>query len=295
MVSASVNSSTVRSRRMASIPGRLPGLARTSHCSDHHAITRPTDRADGRQHHRLGQQLPHHPGASRAERDPDGELPPPRRAAAEQQAGNVRARNGQDERHRAEQHRHRLARLPKNCSSSGDQRRAASAIVAPDTAARGAAKWPALRDGPARSSRHPSAGRPRAGSRSAGCSPGWPDRPASGGYRRSVPGTHRSGPVMQTRRRGHGGPVEFGGHDRHDRAGRPVQHDLAADNRPIAGEPPRPQPVAQDDVAFVGPAGVEGLAEERRRPEHVEEARRHARRRRRAPGRRCRSGSAGSG
>ena len=129
MVSASVNSSTVRSSRIASDPGQA---ARTR---SHQPLQRPPrhhqadERADERQHHRLGEQLPHHPRASRAEREPGPRLPPPRRAAAEQQAGNVRARNGQDERHRAEQHRHRLTQVAEELLVERDQRRAASTVV----------------------------------------------------------------------------------------------------------------------------------------------------------------------
>ena len=50
------------------------------------------DRAGGREHDRLGQQLPNEPAPARAERRAHGHLARPRRAAGEQQIGDVHAR-----------------------------------------------------------------------------------------------------------------------------------------------------------------------------------------------------------
>jgi hypothetical protein len=55
-----------------------------------------------------------------------------------------------------------------------------------------------------------------------------------------------------------------------------VQRDRPADDRRIAAEPARPQPVAEHDGGRIRAAAVKRVAEERTRAEHVEERGRHA-------------------
>ena len=63
--------------------------------------------AQQREHERLGDDLPHQPGAAGAERGADGELASPRGRAAEHQVRQVGAGDEQDEADRAGQHRER--------------------------------------------------------------------------------------------------------------------------------------------------------------------------------------------
>ena len=62
------------------------------------------DSAEQRQHHALGEQLPHQASAARADGEPGGDFLLPRRSARQQQVGNVGAGRAQHQGGHAQQH-----------------------------------------------------------------------------------------------------------------------------------------------------------------------------------------------
>ena len=91
--------------------GRLSGAKPISNCCVQLATSMPERAAGQREHDALGEQLLHQAAAAGAERGSHRELAAPRRAAGDQQAGDVRARDQQHKSDRAEQHEHRRAHI----------------------------------------------------------------------------------------------------------------------------------------------------------------------------------------
>src|SRR5262249_49388953 len=73
---------------------------------------------DSRQRQALREQLPDQPHPPRSERQPQADLPPPRRGASQQQVGHVEPRNQQNQSHHRHQHQQRLRELPPDLPES---------------------------------------------------------------------------------------------------------------------------------------------------------------------------------
>ena len=104
---ASVNSNTLGSMRIVSSRGRFAGAIDNSSRMPIHASATPPAAPSAVSTTRLRQHLPNDAPATGAERGADGELGLPERRAHEEQVRHVRARDEQQEDHRAHQRQDR--------------------------------------------------------------------------------------------------------------------------------------------------------------------------------------------
>ncbi len=107
IATASATPSTRRSTAASATRGISAGASATRTTDAEHREPRAEDRRRRREEQSLGGELPREPPAVRAERPPHGHLAPPRRPAGEQQVRDVRAGDEEDEADGGQQHQQR--------------------------------------------------------------------------------------------------------------------------------------------------------------------------------------------